>query len=156
MVSPLEQVAIAGQSVWSDQISRSMLDSGELARRIDEDAVTGVTSNPSIFAKAIVGSADYDDQLEEMKGRGASAEEVIAALMTSDIQRACDVLADVHRQTDGREGDHHEDGGEDGHRTGQAAEFGDEPRVAPLVDHAHQEEERRVGKECRSRWSPYH
>ncbi len=104
MVSPLEQVAIAGQSVWSDQISRSMLDSGELQRRIDEDAVTGVTSNPSIFAKAIVGSADYDDQLGEMKGRGASAEEVIAALMTSDIQRACDVLADVHRTTDGRDG----------------------------------------------------
>ncbi len=104
MVSPLEQVAIAGQSVWSDQISRAMLDSGELERRIEQDAVTGVTSNPSIFAKAIVGSADYDDQLGEMKGRGASAEEVIAALMTSDIQRACDVLADVHRRTDGRDG----------------------------------------------------
>ena len=104
MVSPLEQVAIAGQSVWSDQISRAMLDSGELERRIDENAVTGVTSNPSIFAKAIVGSADYDDQLVEMKGRGASAEEVIAALMTSDIQRACDVLTDVHRTTDGRDG----------------------------------------------------
>ncbi len=104
MVSRLEQVAIAGQSVWSDQISRAMLDSGELQRRIDDDAVTGVTSNPSIFAKAIVGSADYDDQLEEMKGRGASPEEVIAALMTSDIQRACDVLTDVHRRTDGRDG----------------------------------------------------
>lgn len=104
MLSPLEQVAIAGQSVWSDQISRAMLDSGELQRRIDDDAVTGVTSNPSIFAKAIVGSADYDEQLEEMRGRGASAEEVIAALMTSDIQRACDVLTDVHRNTDGRDG----------------------------------------------------
>ena len=51
MVSPLEQVAITGQSVWSDQISRAMLDSGELQRRIGADAVTGVTSNPSIFAK---------------------------------------------------------------------------------------------------------
>jgi transaldolase len=104
MVSRLEQVAIAGQSVWSDQISRAMLDSGELQQRIGDDAVTGVTSNPSIFAKAIVGAADYDDQLAEMKGRGASAEEVIAALMTSDIQRACDVLAEVHRRTDGRDG----------------------------------------------------
>ncbi len=104
MVSPLEQVAIAGQSVWSDQISRAMLESDELRRRIDEDAVTGVTSNPSIFAKAIVGASDYDGQLEEMKGRGTSAEEVIAALMTSDIQRACDVLAEVHRSTDGRDG----------------------------------------------------
>lgn len=104
MVSPLEQVAIAGQSVWSDQISRAMLESGELQRRIDDDAVTGVTSNPSIFAKAIVGASDYDEQLEELKGRDASPEEVIAALMTSDIQAACDVLTDVHRRTEGRDG----------------------------------------------------
>lgn len=104
MISPLEKVALAGQSIWSDQISRQMLDSGELERRISEDAVTGVTSNPSIFAKAIVGSDDYDEQLIEMAGRGASAEEVITALMTSDIQRACDVLAQVHRSTDGRDG----------------------------------------------------
>lgn len=104
MISPLEQVAMAGQSVWSDQISRQMLDSGELARRIDQDAVTGVTSNPSIFAKAIVGSNDYEAQLRELAQRGASAHEVIAALMGADIQRACDALATVHRDTDGRDG----------------------------------------------------
>ena len=104
MVTPLEQVALAGQSIWSDQISRNMLDSGELQLRIDRDAVTGVTSNPSIFAKAIVGSADYDEQLGELKQRDASAEEAIAALMTSDIQRACDVLSNVHRRSDGYDG----------------------------------------------------
>ena len=104
MISRLEKVALAGQSIWSDQISRKMLDSGELERRIAEDAVTGVTSNPSIFAKAIVGSDDYDEQLSEMAKRGASPEEVITALMTTDIQRACDVLANVHRSTDGRDG----------------------------------------------------
>jgi transaldolase len=81
-----------------------MLDSGELARRIEGDAVTGVTSNPSIFAKAIVGSDDYESQLRDMAERGASADEVIAALMSSDIQRACDALASVHRDTDGRDG----------------------------------------------------
>lgn len=95
---------MAGQSVWSDSISRRMLDSGELAQRVRDDAVTGVTSNPSIFAKAIVGSDDYAEQLAELAGRNASAEEVIAALMTSDIQRACDAMAEVHSRSRGRDG----------------------------------------------------
>ena len=67
--SRLHRLAGAGQSVWSDQISRSMLDSGELARRIEEDAVTGVTSNPTIFAGAITGSDDYDRHLGELAAR---------------------------------------------------------------------------------------
>ncbi len=104
MTSNLHQVTLAGQSVWSDSISRKMLDSGELARRIEDDAVTGVTSNPSIFAKAIVGSDDYETQFREMADRQANAEEVITALMSSDIQRACDVLLPVHQRTDGRDG----------------------------------------------------
>ena len=104
MTSQLHKVAMAGQSVWSDSISRRMLDSGELAQRVRDDAVTGVTSNPSIFAKAIVGSDDYAEQLAELAGRNASAEEVIAALMTSDIQRACDAMAEVHSRSRGRDG----------------------------------------------------
>lgn len=104
MTSKLHMMTMAGQSVWSDSISRKMLDSGELSRRMTADAVTGVTSNPSIFAKAIVGSDDYESQLREMADRDADAEEVIAALMTSDIQRACDVLLPVHQRTDGRDG----------------------------------------------------
>ena len=104
MTSNLHRVAQAGQSVWSDSISRKMLDSGELSRRISDDAVTGVTSNPTIFGKAISGSDDYDGQLREMAERDASPEEVITALMSTDIQRACDVMAQVHQQTDGRDG----------------------------------------------------
>lgn len=104
MTSQLHKVAMAGQSVWSDSISRKMLDSGELAQRVRDDAVTGVTSNPSIFAKAIVGSDDYVEQLAELAQRSASAEEVIAALMTSDIQRACDAMAEVHKRSRGRDG----------------------------------------------------
>ncbi|HSJ27923.1 MAG TPA: transaldolase [Acidimicrobiia bacterium] len=103
-MSNLHAVAAAGQSVWSDQISRRMLDSGELARRIDEDAVTGVTSNPSIFAKAIVGSDDYADQLDELIGRDAGTKEIVGALMTSDLQRACEALLPVWESTGGRDG----------------------------------------------------
>lgn len=103
-MSNLHAVAAAGQSVWSDQISRSMLDSGELERRITEDAVTGVTSNPSIFAKAIVGSDDYADQLAELLGRDAATNEIVGALMTADLQRACDALGGVWDRTNGVDG----------------------------------------------------
>lgn len=102
--SRLHVLACAGQSVWSDQISRSMIDGGELARRMRDDAVTGVTSNPAIFAGAIVGSADYADQLSELARRGASSAEITAALMAEDIQRACDILRPVFDTTAGRDG----------------------------------------------------
>lgn len=103
-LSRLHQVAAAGQSVWADQISRSMLDSGELDRRIREDAVTGVTSNPSIFAGAIVGSSDYDDLLKTLVGEGASTTQIMSNLMAGDLTRACDALRPVWEQTEGRDG----------------------------------------------------
>jgi transaldolase len=102
--SNLHGLAAAGVSVWSDQISKTMLDSGELARRIVEDAVSGVTSNPSIFASAIVGSADYDDELRDLKSGGVPAEEIVKTLMASDLRRACDELLSVFEATDGRDG----------------------------------------------------
>ncbi len=102
--SHLHAVAVAGQSIWSDQISRAMLDSGELARRIGADAVTGVTSNPTIFANAITGSDDYDRPLAELAARGASVEEIYAHLVTADIRDACDVLRPVFDATEGRDG----------------------------------------------------
>ncbi|MFP3915833.1 MAG: transaldolase [Actinomycetota bacterium] len=102
--SPLHLLRLAGVSPWSDQISRQMLDDGELDRRITNDSITGVTSNPSIFAKAIVGTGHYDADVAEMAGRGAATTEIIASLMTSDIQRGCDALRDVHRHSDGRDG----------------------------------------------------
>jgi transaldolase len=103
-MSNLHAIAAAGQSVWSDQISRRMLDTGELERRITDDAITGVTSNPSIFAKAIVGSDDYSDQLNELIGRDADTKEIVGALMTSDLQRACDALHPIWKRTEGRDG----------------------------------------------------
>lgn len=103
-LSPLHAVNVAGQSVWSDQISRSMLDTGELERRIADDAVTGVTSNPSIFATAISSGDAYDAQMQDLADRGAGPKEIVAALMTSDLVRACDVLRPVWDRTDGRDG----------------------------------------------------
>ena len=103
-ISNLHGLAAAGVSVWSDQISRQMLDSGELARRVEEDAVTGVTSNPTIFANSISGSKDYDAQLQDLKSGGLSAEEVAKSLMADDIARGCDVLKTVFTATGGRDG----------------------------------------------------
>ena len=102
--SNLHGLAAAGVSIWSDQISKAMLDSGELARRLEEDAVTGVTSNPTIFAGAIVGSTEYDDQLRDLKSAGVPAEEIVKTLMASDLQRACDELLGVFEETGGRDG----------------------------------------------------
>jgi transaldolase len=104
MQSRLHSLAGAGQSVWSDQISRTMISSGELEHRIERDAVTGVTSNPAIFAAAIVGSPDYADQLTELARRGASTAEIVASLMTADLQQACDSLRPVWDATGGRDG----------------------------------------------------
>jgi transaldolase len=102
--SNLHGLAAAGVSVWSDQISKTMLDSGELARRVEQDAVTGVTSNPTIFAGAIVGSDDYTAELQDLKSAGTSTEEIVKTLMADDIRKACDVLADIHLSTGGRDG----------------------------------------------------
>jgi transaldolase len=104
MPSNLHGLASTGVSVWSDQISRAMLDSGELSARAVEDAVTGVTSNPTIFAGAIVGSDDYAAQLADLKAAGLAAEEIAKALMAEDIARACDVLRPVFSSTTGDDG----------------------------------------------------
>jgi transaldolase len=102
--SNLHGLAAAGVSIWSDQISKSMLDSGELARRIVEDVVTGVTSNPTIFAGAIVGSSDYDDLLRDLKSANVSTEEIAKTLMATDLKRACDELVGVFESTNGTDG----------------------------------------------------
>jgi transaldolase len=102
--SPLHAIANAGQSIWSDQISRSMLDAGELTQRMRDDAITGVTSNPSIFAAAIAEGDHYDDQLAELADRDADTREIVAAMMTRDLQRGCDVMRPVWDRTDGRDG----------------------------------------------------
>jgi transaldolase len=102
--SRLHGLPKAGQSVWSDQISRAMIDSGELERRITEDAISGVTSNPTIFAAAITQSSDYDRALKELAKAGHDASEILASLVTSDIADACDVLRPAWEWSEGGDG----------------------------------------------------
>lgn len=92
-----------GQSLWLDNITRSILDDGTLQKYIDSYSVTGLTSNPSIFDKAI-GSGDYDDAIRSKAGQGLSAEELFFELAIEDLRRAADLFLPVHERTDGVDG----------------------------------------------------
>jgi transaldolase len=95
----------AGVSIWLDTLSRDLLDSGEFARLIADCAVTGATSNPTIFAKAITGSESYDTQLRDAVAQGAeNAQELFFALALEDIRRAADLLRPAYDESDGRDG----------------------------------------------------
>jgi transaldolase/glucose-6-phosphate isomerase len=100
----LAALTAAGTSVWLDQMKRSLLTGGELRRLVEEDSLRGVTSNPTIFNAAILGSEDYDDQLGELARTGKDNREIYQAMTIQDIQDACDVLRDVYDQTDGADG----------------------------------------------------
>ncbi|MFU8840629.1 MAG: transaldolase [Nitriliruptoraceae bacterium] len=101
----LQDVAAAGQSVWYDNIRRALLDSGQLASFIDRYAVTGVTSNPTIFEQAIAGGGDYDQAISDALDEGVEdAEEIFWRLAIRDIQDTADLLAPIHAATDGRDG----------------------------------------------------
>ena len=92
-----------GQSLWLDNITRSLLDDGTIQRYIDSYSVTGLTSNPSIFDKAI-GSGDYDDAIRSKAGRGQPAEELFFELAIEDLRRAADLFLGIHERTDGVDG----------------------------------------------------
>ena len=97
----LAALTSAGTSVWLDQIRRGMIESGELARMVEEDSLRGVTSNPAIFEKAILGSADYDADMASGASEGLSAREVYRRLAVRDVQLAADVLRPVYDSTGG-------------------------------------------------------
>jgi transaldolase/glucose-6-phosphate isomerase len=100
----LAALTAAGTSVWLDQIRRSMISSGELQRMVEEDSLRGVTSNPAIFEKAILGSPDYDTELESLAREGLSAREVYRRMAVRDVQLACDVLRPVYEESGGEDG----------------------------------------------------
>lgn len=103
MTSPLVRLVHLGQSPWLDYISRELL-SRDLPHLVEAGEVTGVTSNPSIFEKAISSGKEYDPDIEELARRGLSAEETYEELAVRDVARACDLLAGVHRSSGGRDG----------------------------------------------------
>src|SRR5919198_4715571 len=93
--SPLHQLADHGQSVWIDFLSRQLLHSGELARMMREDAVVGVTSNPTIFQKALSQGNAYDEQLKECLEELDDPKDIFFRLALDDIRDACDTLKPV-------------------------------------------------------------
>jgi transaldolase len=94
----------AGTAVWLDQIRRTLIEGGELQRLIDEDSLRGVTSNPAIFEKAILGSDDYDSDLESMAKEGLDAKAIYDRIAVQDVSMAADVLRPVHEATGGADG----------------------------------------------------
>ncbi|MEP6992122.1 MAG: transaldolase [bacterium] len=103
MPNRLQQLHGAGQSIWLDFIDRSILRNGDLARRIADDALTGMTSNPTIFEKALAEGSAYDDQLRGASPT-ASAMELFELVETSDVRDACDLFMPVHKATNGADG----------------------------------------------------
>ncbi len=104
MANPLVQLARHGQSFWLDNISRDLITSGRLSRLIDEDGLKGMTSNPAIFEKAIMGSTDYDDDIGLLAAQGRNAVEIYEALAVADIRQAADRLSAVYDATEGADG----------------------------------------------------
>ncbi|MFB0565073.1 MAG: bifunctional transaldolase/phosoglucose isomerase [Candidatus Aminicenantaceae bacterium] len=105
-MNPLNVLQLHGQSVWLDYIRRSLITGGELERLVEEDGLRGVTSNPTIFQKAIAGSSDYDDTLRNLIDRNPHMEvrALYERLAVEDIQLAADILRKVYEETDGADG----------------------------------------------------
>src|SRR2546430_5379096 len=97
--SNLHELSKHGQSVWIDYLSRDMLEEGELARMMREDVVVGVTSNPTIFQKAIAHGDRYDEQLKELLAEETDPKEIFLQLSARDVEAALDLLAPVHEKT---------------------------------------------------------
>jgi transaldolase len=99
-VKPTQRLHELGQSLWIDNISRTMLDDGTLARYIEEFSVTGLTSNPTIFDKAIGSGDAYDEQIGELHKRGIDREELFFELALTDLRRAAKLFEPINRRTD--------------------------------------------------------
>jgi transaldolase len=102
--NPLLALKQAGQSVWLDYIHRKLLQSGELRRLVEDDGLAGVTSNPTIFEKAISESPEYDESFHRLRSRGATVAQAYETLVAEDITAACDVLRPMFDETGGVDG----------------------------------------------------
>jgi transaldolase len=104
MTTPTQQLSDAGVSIWLDDLSRGRLQTGTLRRLIEEKNVVGVTTNPSIFHAAITAGMDYGDIIATQAAAGASAEETVFEITTTDVADACDLFAPVATATNGVDG----------------------------------------------------
>ena len=103
-MNPLLQLMTCGQSYWLDNLTRDMLTDGELHRRVIEQGLRGVTSNPATFHKAIVGSAAYDTKIKQLVGEGRETTAIYEYLVVTDVQDACDILRPVYDASTGVDG----------------------------------------------------
>ncbi len=103
-INPLRHLETLGQSIWLDYIRRDLIVGGQLRRLIDEDGLRGMTSNPSIFEKAIAESHDYDEDIRTISLEGKSAEAIYEALSQRDVQSAADEFRPLYDKTDGADG----------------------------------------------------
>jgi transaldolase/transaldolase/glucose-6-phosphate isomerase len=100
----LQQIHDLGQSIWLDFFDREIMNNGKLQKMIDEDDLSGITSNPSIFEKAVTSSSDYDDDIRKMANDGHNNEDIFFGFAVNDIQRAADILRPVYDASKKRDG----------------------------------------------------
>src|SRR2546421_5308805 len=104
MSNPLTDLAKVGQSIWFDQMERKLVTTGRLQQMIDDDDLRGLTSNPTIFEKAIAGSEDYDAQLRQLASQNKSSNEIYDELVLEDIADAADTFRPVYDRCKGGDG----------------------------------------------------
>lgn len=104
MTNTVKQLVKEGQSIWQDDISRELIENGSLKAAIEDTGVRGVTSNPTIFQKAIAGSDTYDDEIKSLLAEGKDAAEVFQTVAVKDIQDACDLFRPLYDQSDRGDG----------------------------------------------------
>jgi len=102
--NPVYQIKNFGQSIWYDNIERSILTSGKLEKMVEEDGICGVTSNPTIFEKAITQSKEYDSEIEELTWKNKTPEEVYESLTIKDVTLAADILYKIYKETERKDG----------------------------------------------------
>jgi transaldolase len=102
--NPLLRLSQLGQSLWYDYITRDLVASGQLARLIAEDGLRGMTSNPTIFEKAIAGSRLYDEDIRRLSDQGRTAGEIFESLAVADVRAACDAFIPLYQQSAGADG----------------------------------------------------
>ena len=104
MAKALTDLAAAGVAVWLDDLSRTRIQSGDLARSVEKGEIVGITTNPTIFAKAIGAGSGYEDQVRDLALRGTPIGESLRLLTAWDVRAACDILRPVFDRTKGRDG----------------------------------------------------
>ena len=98
------QIKEYGQSIWMDYLDRELIESGELKRKVEQDGIRGITSNPKTFSEAVMGSDKYDADIKRAAEANQSLQDIYEALIFKDIQNACDILRPVYDESDGMDG----------------------------------------------------